>query len=132
MSSKQCGKCGEQVDEAKAFCPGCGNAFVEEEERKTQTGFDMSNDTIKLGDTLYNQLLSDMGLSISKSPNKGDTPVKPNQPEVTILPAVKPVNKKPASWMWLIFGAVAVIVLLFLLILALGIVIWLRPDRFAF
>ena len=66
MGSKYCGKCGEQVDEAKAFCPGCGNAFVEEEKRTTVTEFEGSEKTVQLGQTMYNQLLSDMGLSIGK------------------------------------------------------------------
>lgn len=70
MGEKQCGKCGESVDEAKAFCPGCGNSFVQEKERTSVSEFDQLDHTVRLGDTMYNQLLSDMGLSISKRPNK--------------------------------------------------------------
>ena len=66
MGEKQCGKCGETVDEAKAFCPGCGNAFVEEKTRTSVSDFDLSDNTVRLGDTMYNQMLSDMGLSISR------------------------------------------------------------------
>ncbi len=130
MGSKRCANCGEEVDDAKAFCPGCGNAFVEEEERETLSGFDMSNDTIKLGDTLYNQLLSDMGLSISKAPNKGETIVESKPRDPSISPAVESVNTKPSSRKWLILGVVAVmaVLLLFLLVLVILILLW---PRFA-
>lgn len=129
MGSKQCGRCGEDVDEAKAFCPGCGNAFVEEEERKTVSGFELSNDTIKLGDTLYNQLLSDMGLSISKQPNKGEISVPPDKTEAAAPapPPVKTQDAKPSYAKWLILGAVLAVGLVFLLLLVLGILIWYRP-----
>ena len=40
MGLKQCTKCSEMVDEAKAFCPACGNAFVEEEERQEKSKFE--------------------------------------------------------------------------------------------
>ena len=70
MGQKQCGKCGEMVDEAKAFCPGCGHAFVDEKKRTSVTDFDRSNPTVNLGSTMFNQMLSDMGLNISKEPGK--------------------------------------------------------------
>lgn len=127
MGSKQCGKCGEDVHEAKAFCPGCGNAFVEEEERKTLSGFELSNDTVKLGDTLYNQLLSDMGLSISKSPNKPETTVEPIKSDAAAPSPVKALGAKPAYLKWLILGAVAALGLLFLLLLVLIVLFWLLP-----
>ena len=69
MGEKQCGKCGEIADEAKAFCPGCGNAFVEEKRRTTVSDFELSESTVRLSDSMYNEMLSEMGLSISKSPN---------------------------------------------------------------
>ena len=72
MGEKQCGKCGEMVDAAKAFCPGCGNSFVEEKERTSVSDFDLSDKTVRLGDTMYNQMLSDMGLSISKQPERDE------------------------------------------------------------
>jgi len=83
MGEKQCGKCGEMVDEAKAFCPGCGNSFVEEKERTSVSDFDLSDNTVRLGDTMYNQMLSDMGLSISKQPKRDD-----KQRTEAIAPAV--------------------------------------------
>lgn len=67
MATKQCGNCSEMVDEAKAFCPGCGDAFVDEEQRENVSDFDKLDSTVQLGQTMYNQMLSDMGLNISKT-----------------------------------------------------------------
>ena len=66
MAEKRCAKCGEMVDEAKAFCPGCGHSFVDEKQRETVSDFDQSNRTVQLGETMFNQMLSEMGLNISK------------------------------------------------------------------
>lgn len=74
MGLKQCGQCSEMVDDAKAFCPGCGNALVEEEKREASE-FDRLDSTVQLGQTMYNQMLSDMGLNIS-------APGQPAQPRV--------------------------------------------------
>ncbi len=89
MALRQCEKCDEMVDEAKAFCPGCGHAFVEEEARQASSGFDKAEKTVQLGQTMYNQMLSEMGLNISK---KG-----PEQPETrveAIAPAAPPPDKR--------------------------------------
>ena len=69
MGLRQCDKCSEMVDEAKAFCPGCGNAFVEEEKRREASKFEKLDPTIQFGQTMYNQMLEDMGLNISGAPN---------------------------------------------------------------
>lgn len=90
MGEKQCGKCGEMVDEAKAFCPGCGNAFVEEKTRTSVSDFDLSEHTVRLGDTMYNQMLSEMGLSISKQPNRAEKLVEAVAPVVPATPASRP------------------------------------------
>lgn len=66
MAQKECDKCGDLVDEAKAFCPGCGNAFVEEQKREERSGFEQADNTVQIGQSMYNQMLSDMGLNISK------------------------------------------------------------------
>ena len=72
MGLRQCEKCSEMVDEAKAFCPGCGHAFVAEEKRKEASKFDRSDSTVQFGQTMYNEMLSDMGLNISNVPNRGE------------------------------------------------------------
>lgn len=85
MGLKQCGTCSEMVDEAKAFCPGCGNAFVEEEKREQASQFDRLDNTVQLGHTMYNQMLSDMGLNISDtappSQQSAETPIPKASPE---------------------------------------------------
>jgi hypothetical protein len=132
MGSKQCGRCGEVVDEAKAFCPGCGDAFVVEEKRTTVSDFDMSNKTVQLGGTMYNQLLSDMGLNISKTPDKSETTGSEPKP---LEPSVKqPVETAPAKsagpkrLVWLTIAAVG---LLFILVIALLVILFLLWQRFA-
>lgn len=88
MGLRQCEKCEEMVDEAKAFCPSCGNAFVEEQKRTEPSVFESMEGTMQLGNTMYNQLLSDMGLNISAAPDK--------PAEVTAQPAAQPVAQ-PAT-----------------------------------
>ena len=126
MGSKQCAKCGEEVDAAKAFCPGCGNAFVEEEKRTTPSEFDRSNKTVQLGSSMYNQLLSDMGLSISQAPDKESSARQTLQPEpVAPLPQAEQPVAKPAYLRWLIIAAAAVLGLAFLVILAAVVILFL-------
>jgi RNA polymerase subunit RPABC4/transcription elongation factor Spt4 len=123
MGLKQCDKCTETVDEAKAFCPACGNAFVEEQTRKEVSVFDTMDSTVQLGQTMYNQMLSDMGLNTSAAPNPPEKRVEMITP---LTPEAKPAAKiavepKPANYRkWLIWGAIA-IALLFLVLIALGI-----------
>jgi hypothetical protein len=99
MGLRQCEKCDEMVDEAKAFCPGCGHAFVEEEKRQKASEFERSENTVQLGQTMYNQMLSDMGLNIAGPPGsekKGATiPPISGKSVVTVAPAVKPAEAKP-------------------------------------
>jgi hypothetical protein len=77
MGEKLCSKCGEMVDDAKAFCPGCGNPIVEEKKRTSVSEFDQLDHTVRLGDTMYNQLLSDMGLTAPKQRNVGAKVIEP-------------------------------------------------------
>lgn len=142
MAQKQCDQCGETVDEAKAFCPACGHAFVEEEKRADQSGFDTAGGTMQFGQTMYNQMLSDMGLNIKERKTKETVrPDSLSQPAQVLKPVVqtlKPVaepsapTEKPSeplkeSNTWMIVGVVAIVLLLLLLILivAAGFV-WLR------
>ena len=131
MALKQCDKCSEMVDEAKAFCPGCGNAFVEEEKREASK-FEKLDPTVQFGHTMYNQLLEDMGLNISNSPNPGEKRVEIIAPvntqivppaktavTVTVPPSVKtpekPAEKSAApssNLKWYILIGVAVVCLL--------------------
>lgn len=119
MALRQCDNCGETVDEAKAFCPGCGNAFVEEE-RRDASKFDELGHTVQFGQTMYNQMLEDMGLSTSATPNPVQERVEVIEPIKTAEPLASSAAKrataqtasKPSNLKWYILCGVAAIVLL--------------------
>ena len=126
MALRQCVKCSELVDEAKAFCPGCGNAFVEEEEPEA-TAFQELGSTVQFGKTMYNQMLEDMGLNISDAPNiveKRVEVIKPIKSEITVPPIatkevapVKPLEnisdqpKAGSHVKWYILGGLVFLIL---------------------
>src|SRR5688572_19602149 len=128
MGEKQCGKCGEMVDEAKAFCPGCGNAFVEERQRTTVSNFDLSDHTVRLGDSMYNQMLSEMGLSISKTPNRDETRNEAIERAVSPTPTSRPERHPepspatPAKRRWIIIVIAGIAVIAFAILAAIVIV----------
>src|SRR4051812_16043562 len=100
MGLRQCEKCSEMVDEAKAFCPGCGHAFVEEEKRQKASEFEKLENTVQLGQTMYNQMLSDMGLNIagSRTTEKKVEVIAPvgEKPAPAAPQVIKPIESKPA------------------------------------
>lgn len=96
METRQCENCGETVDAAKAFCPGCGNAFVEEKAREKASEFESHDSTVQMGQTMYNQMLSDMGLNISKAAPK--PAAEPKKSEVVVpLTSAAPPPVSPAA-----------------------------------
>lgn len=135
MALKQCDKCSEMVDEAKAFCPACGNAFVEEERRSVSTNFEEMDMTVQLGQTMYNQMLSDMGLNVSKAPDVKEkvvevaaaVPVAPVAPKAP-TPVLSP-TKSDNKWIWIIVGVIAAFILLgiVVVVVAAGIAFYLAP-----
>lgn len=134
------------VDEAKAFCPSCGHAFVEEEKRKEPSAFESMEGTMQFGQTMYNQMLTDMGLNISAAPNKPIETLKPAAQPVAhlpvqqiIQPAVQQVirpaaesEKPPAAnkTKWIIIGGI-IIVLLFILLFIVAVAAFVLWSRFA-
>lgn len=139
MSERQCDKCGTTVAAAKAFCPECGNAFVEEEERLSTSEFRLTDGTMQFSQTMYDQMLSDMGLNISKTSEtlnkevgaaleqvENPAPATTPQPvSVTTLkpaaaPAAAPAKNK--SRKWLIIGGLVVILWLLVAILIIAFV----------
>ena len=130
MAQIQCGNCGEMVDAAKAFCPGCGNPFVEEEGREA-SGFEKMDNTIQLGQTMYNQMLSDMGLSVEKGPSLEEKRVEiiaPVAPATTL--GRKPAELSPSvptgssKARWIILVAVILAALLLLGLLVAGVILY--------
>jgi len=142
MGVKQCAECGENVDEAKAFCPSCGHAFVEEEKRAEPSNFEKLDGTMQFGQTMYNQMLSDMGLNLKASPPPKSTvqslkpvveSIKPiaaapaPQPQVRTEP-IPPTQEDPKSRRKLIIiSLIAAFLLLLLVVVALiAVAIWWR------
>lgn len=74
MSLKKCEQCGESVDEAKAFCPECGNPFVEEKEREESSEYENYAGTINFSKSVYKMMLSEMELDTSASTEKKEEP----------------------------------------------------------
>ena len=134
MSQKECEKCHEIVDGAKAFCPACGHAFVEEQTRREESGFDKMDSTVQFGQTMYNMMLSDMGLNISKAPDVSEKRIE------VLLPAAAPAPAKPpevrqdkpkgqSNAKWYILGAV-IAVLFFFFVLATAAAVFIYWSRF--
>lgn len=97
MGLRQCDKCSEMVDEAKAFCPGCGHAFVEEEKRQEASKFEKLDHTVEFGKTMYNQMLTDMGLNLSNPSISSQSSVqvlKSITAEPVKVEAVEPVKQE--------------------------------------
>ena len=129
------------VDEAKAFCPGCGTSFVDEEKRDSASSFDAMDHTVQFGNTMYNQMLSDMGLNISKEPNaeapkpeakrvevlipaaEPATPKAPAAVQPAVQPKVTETAKSSNTTKWLIAGGV-LIVLIFSLVVIVAILLF--------
>jgi hypothetical protein len=137
------------VDEAKAFCPGCGHAFVEEEKRQKKSEFEKQDSTVQLGKTMYNQMLADMGLNLSKPQTGAEKRVEVIAPvgEAAVInkaeqppaadraakPAPEPVPvdkpKKAGRGKWIVLGVIGFLVLLppaLASTVALGYEIWMR------
>ena len=128
------------VGEAKAFCPSCGHAFVEETARSEESEFESVDHTMQFGQTMYNQMLSDMGLNISKTPEALNQEVQPALEQV-LQPAAapqQPSEKQPqlatqsffAKYKWLIIGlAIFVVLFAVLVIIAAAVIIYrLQPN----
>ena len=124
------------VDEAKAFCPSCGHAFVAEQTRDQPSEFESMDGTQQFGKTMYNQMLSDMGLNL-KAPRE-----KPRVQVLQAIPAAEPKREAPPaqpsaaavpppgekkSNKLLIFGIIAAFLILgFLVVLVAAVLLWLR------
>ncbi len=90
MTLKKCLKCGELADEAKAFCPECGNSFENETVRKEDSEFELSSGTMRMTGSAFDLMLSDMGLNISEI---SESPAE----NASVDPAPDPQEKSHAA-----------------------------------
>lgn len=103
------------VDEAKAFCPGCGNSFVNEVQRDESSSFDRLDKTVQFGQSMYDAMLSDMGLNISKAPDAGNKAIENTEPEPREIPQAKDYSAdRPSVGLtkWIIAGGIVVFLLI--------------------
>lgn len=119
MRLRSCENCGEQVDKAKAFCPGCGSALIEEKKRTADSEFEASGNTVQFSKTALNMVLSDMGLNITEAPDRpsksaGKIPITPSTQSTAAAP--QPKAEKGSAMKWVLIAAAALAVLLVFLI----------------
>lgn len=110
MALKTCQKCGESADEAKAFCPACGNPFVAEQKREGSSEFDKYAGTVNVTQTAYNMMRAEVfgAEKQQKAKEIVQTPV-PNELKFEKSPL--PVRAKKSSSI-LIYGLIGILVLL--------------------
>lgn len=130
MGLRQCENCSEFADEAKAFCPGCGQAFVEELERTQSSNFDAMDNTVQFGQTMYNQMLSDMGLNISKTPDVAEQKVETlapvgtsSQPKLEDLPKETVGSANSRKWLYIALTLI-VLMAIALFVIAVGVFVY--------
>ncbi len=111
MSDKRCVKCGQAVDEAKAFCPYCSHSF-EVEREGSASEFELTHETQAFTKSFFNEVLSDMELNISEAP---DAPARPESgPERS---APKNVLKWAATLGFLLLLLLVLVVFILFLVL---------------
>jgi uncharacterized membrane protein YvbJ len=117
MSLKKCEKCGEDVDVAKAFCPECGNPFVDEEKREEATEFEKHAGTMVFSKSAYNMMLGKMDLDTSRASEEEKRQIPVQNPANNLPPQNKTpdLNKKSGVIKWLIIGAIAAVIFFFVI-----------------
>lgn len=117
MSLKNCEKCGEDVDDAKAFCPECGNPFVYEEKRQEATEFDKYAGTVALSNSDFYKLLGKLGLDTSRSPEeeKQKSPVQNSTNNFQPQKEIPDQNKKSGIIKWIVIGAIFAMIFFFII-----------------
>ena len=135
MAVLKCDKCGEMVDEAKAFCPGCGAAFVEEIKREDKSRFETLDNTVQLGNMMYDQMLSDMGLNVAKAREKPEKRIEIiAQIQTKAAPGgqstAAAVAAKPSRTLWIVLGVLGLLVLLPFAVVSIVILVRALMARF--
>jgi len=137
MPDKTCPQCSETVDEAKAFCPGCGHSFIDEQQRAETSRYEQADHTMQMGQTMYNNMLSDMGLNLKKEPEKRVEVLKPAVPATQVLQPVAGTQQtaapstaeplqaetKSRKSLWITLAIIAGILIIFGIIAVIAVVI---------
>jgi hypothetical protein len=132
MNPKQCEKCGEMVEAAKAFCPGCGSPMVAEAERTRVSEFDASAGTVQYGKTVFGNLLSDMGLNISDVRNSPAKPADAPPPEPVQKAAETEQTTKAGtsrSTKWVIAGIIILLLVMAVVFAAAALFVFFRWEQ---
>jgi len=144
MADKICPQCNETVDEAKAFCPACGYAFVEEETRTDTSAYEQMDHTVQMGQTMYNNMLSDMGLKKAEVPAPEKRveelrpvvvqPAQPLQPVAGTQGQAPPqtAEKKSSKKIWIttVVVALALLLIFAIAVIVVGLYLYFRSGRF--
>jgi len=146
MADKNCPQCGETVAESKAFCPSCGHAFVDEQQRTDASAYEKADHTMQMGQTMYNDMLSDMGLNVKQpAPEKRVEVLRPAAGNVQVLQPIAPAptptpaepsihqepEKKSNAKIWIITAVVAAALLLILIafVVLVGLYLYFRAGK---
>lgn len=121
MALKICEKCGESAEEAKAFCPACGNPFVVEQEREGSSEFDKYAGTVNVTQTAYNMMRAEV-FGTPPQPEVPETVEKPvsNKPTDSPISSPKLVRKSSNFLVFFIVGVVILLIGVFATILILS------------
>ncbi len=116
MSLKICEECAETADEAKAFCPGCGNPFVKEEKREVSSEFDQYAGTLNMSDSAFKIMLTKMDLDTSRPPDAEIDPARVEAFPKSFPPQNKSPDQNKNSGMlkWIIFAAIGAVIFIFI------------------
>ena len=132
MDPRKCEKCGETVDAAKSFCPGCGTPMEAEQERTRVSEYDATAGTVQFGKTVYNQLLSDMGLNIAETKaTPARTVVEAVPQPIKLAPEKKPeaAFAKNSKMKWVIAAVVALFLAATAVIGLIALFVYLRWEQ---
>jgi len=129
MAHLQCKKCGANVLEAKAFCPECGGAMVDEEVRQHTSEHDSYAQTMNLSKSGYNLMLSEMNLNISDAPNLTAERINLSKEfrSSLVLDPIKDNTESGGTNWRIIAAAVAAGLLLLVLVAVIFIVFVIKP-----
>lgn len=109
MALKECEKCGESAEEAKAFCPACGWPFVSEDKRQDSSEFDKYAGTVNVSQSVYKMMLADFDVPTAPKPKPEIAPVPQPVVEPVVTTATPTASEKPKLSNWLQIAIIGII-----------------------